>query len=639
MDDVVACPVLIVSGPRRGQVCAVKCGKGAVTCARHKAYAAQVPMSDGTGILLELPQHVLDVIVEKVAALKDKTVAYNTLCSLRATSQSCRSAAIRALDTCDTANTIQKYEGLRGGKSWPSLTKSRLQNLTFGRGCERCGTERVTKIHWPIPVRLCRDCFKASTTNVWRVQNDYGIGKHVTDNLPQVTITGWNPHVRFGPRDYVYNVVLTGHVEEAIKCSLSNYSRVVELNKTLPKQHKELRRCLASACKIPYSTHKPLDADARLSLSTTWREAAGDLNDQVLVHELAERIKVDLWEHDVKSKANSVLANVYQCIGYNCLQLLGGYAGVEGIAKDVIKRADLQGGCNIPLMRELDHAAHLLISQHVLPIVRQQGNQKLLKQKQKLECASQLLEWLKEQLGVTFQSLPCTTYDGSWSEYNHPLTPLLRKLDSILDELDPSKALDKIRLYDAFKTLCKDKVQRSRIGRALLLTLCKDLLDQEIRRAPKQCRDDIQSRGTILLKTLKDRTPIPQFPIDINSIAERAFETIRPGIQECIDAYVKAVAMQRCFNASYGCRASIQGCKDIVHHIGDCKLPPPGQEANDWFVKTVLPNVPSALLHWNNKTNGKCPFCDHTGPGNTFMGHFTSVHGKLVRRLGVLEAL
>jgi hypothetical protein len=437
----------------------------------------------------------------------------------------------------------------------------------------------------------------------------------------------------------VYSVVLTGHVEEAVKCSLGNYSSVLELHKTLPKQYKELRRCLTSACKIPLSTHKPLDADARLSLSTTWREAAGDHNDKVLVHELAERVKGDLWEHDVKSKANGVLATVYQCIGDNCVQLLGGYAGVENIAKDVIRKAELQGSCIIPLMCQIDQAAHLLIGQHVLPALRQQGNQKLLKQKQKLECASHLQAWLKEQLGVTFQSLPCTTYDGSWSEYNHPLTPLLRKLDSILDELDPSKALDKIHLYDKFQAICKDKVQRSRIGRALLFNLCKDLLDHEILRAPKQCRDDLQSRGTILLKTLKDRTPIPQFPVDINDIAKRAFDTIRPGIQECIDDYVKAVAMLQCITVSYGCKASLQGCKDIVSHIGDCRLPPLSQEANDWFLEAVLPNLPSALLHWKNKTNGKCPFCQHTGPGNTFMRHFASVHGKLIGRLGLSEAL
>lgn len=90
--------------------------------------------------------------------------------------------------------------------------------LYFECGCQKCGTPRITKIHWPFPIRVCKDCFQSITISDYRLYNDYKINNSLA-NLNYVSTTLWNRYIG----NYNLNFYLISDVEKILECKLHVY--------------------------------------------------------------------------------------------------------------------------------------------------------------------------------------------------------------------------------------------------------------------------------------------------------------------------------------------------------------------------------------------------------------------------------
>ena len=69
------------------------------------------------------------------------------------------------------------------------LTPCAKASLLTEIGCQRCGAPRITKVHWPFPVRVCAECVRSVTVSSYRLENEYGIK---AGHLPFFEVGMWN---------------------------------------------------------------------------------------------------------------------------------------------------------------------------------------------------------------------------------------------------------------------------------------------------------------------------------------------------------------------------------------------------------------------------------------------------------------
>jgi len=99
------------------------------------------------------------------------------------------------------------------------LTSQQRISLLSQCGCQECGCPRITKVHWPFPIRVCADCFQAMTISDYRLTHDHGIPHDRFEHLGYTTAELWNRHLG----SYSLNFYIVSDVQRAIGCRLSAY--------------------------------------------------------------------------------------------------------------------------------------------------------------------------------------------------------------------------------------------------------------------------------------------------------------------------------------------------------------------------------------------------------------------------------
>jgi hypothetical protein len=186
---------------KRGQNAGKACGKA--TCKQHEKLIFP---------LQKLPLLVISNISEKIVDYSDK-IAFNSLLALSETCKEFQNI-IEPLweelyDKLDVTPEQEYY--------MRNLSYLKRLHLLLDKGCQRCGTPNIKKIHWPQPMRICQECFK------------------------EITITQYNLKVKYNIRlDLDDYFVLKRDVERIIHCKLEEY----HLN--------EYKRKLATDLNVPF---------------------------------------------------------------------------------------------------------------------------------------------------------------------------------------------------------------------------------------------------------------------------------------------------------------------------------------------------------------------------------------------------
>lgn len=162
-----ACGYVFRRGASKGATCTRGCVPGGKFCTIHVSRVLDVQM---------FPTEIMRCIV---ASVRDNTAkqTFARLCSLGGT---CKEYREIVADQCKTL-----YEGLVGGVGGgldpandrvlaaEGMSYKRRLHLLLESGCMRCGAPRITKVHWPFPIRACKGCMVALTVPDYVLRNRY----------------------------------------------------------------------------------------------------------------------------------------------------------------------------------------------------------------------------------------------------------------------------------------------------------------------------------------------------------------------------------------------------------------------------------------------------------------------------------
>ncbi|KAG2424954.1 hypothetical protein HXX76_014112 [Chlamydomonas incerta] len=316
-DHVSTCQASLKSGPRKGQACGAKCKAPALFCGRH---AATIPFTvappDGSCPLDTLPHHVLQVVMAQVATLPDPRQAYQSLCAVKLVCRAFRDASSGGFETLYERVTTQWQDWptnqTRHSRQFRELPLIQKLDVVLGVGCmdPACRAPRVTKVHWPIPVRLCKDCFMDACISTWRARVEHGVPDILLQDLDQVSMEGYNPSNRARYRSYTYELVLRRAVEDIMECSLACCSMAFKAAAAresapdaaaLDQMAWQVMGTAEQGCFKPWC---PLDPYVKLlQKSPAWQDmmdvegVPGDAAERDAIIQKARR---DVWVHDVR---------------------------------------------------------------------------------------------------------------------------------------------------------------------------------------------------------------------------------------------------------------------------------------------------------------------------------------------------
>ena len=183
------CRYVFRRGKKRGESCGKQCQitKNANKYAPHTNTDFCKDHVNRVMDVQRFPTHIMREIVDQI---RDKNVKkeFARLSNLGAT---CREYREIMLERCE-----QIYKDL--GVPDENDHEMELDQMSFKRrlhlllesGCQRCDAPRITKIHWPYPMRLCHDCIREITVPDYMLREHYRVFNFT--HRRSVTFNTWN---------------------------------------------------------------------------------------------------------------------------------------------------------------------------------------------------------------------------------------------------------------------------------------------------------------------------------------------------------------------------------------------------------------------------------------------------------------
>lgn len=203
------CSYIFRRGASRGSTCVRSCKPGVLFCKKHNSQVLQVS---------NFPTHVMEVIVNAIKGEGDKAT-FSRLCKIGAT---CREYREIVNMRCKTLLDEQKLTDEQRGILAP-LGPKRALHLLLESGCTKCGVPRITKVHWPFPLRLCVECIKQVTVPDFVLRDKYKLSSY--NGVDRFLVCkGWN----YYHGDSEYHRYLISDVEKDIGCTLHELEATIE---------------------------------------------------------------------------------------------------------------------------------------------------------------------------------------------------------------------------------------------------------------------------------------------------------------------------------------------------------------------------------------------------------------------------
>lgn len=232
---------------KRGKNKNTKCGKK--NCKLHSAKLNAPVLT-----LTELPDLILNQIfnnfIEKSINLDMFTQLYKKFILLE---QTCKTLYQAIQDKYDTLyDKLKKYcphicNFYNHNKYLDDLTKKKRLSLLLEIGCMRCGAARITKIHWPFPIRVCKPCLDQITISDYWFRTTY---KDIVAAHPN-----WNHNLKYITRE-LYNRYARNYIERFyMKRDIDRAIGQPIFNSQLQSQQDliKLRHDIANDLGIPFS--------------------------------------------------------------------------------------------------------------------------------------------------------------------------------------------------------------------------------------------------------------------------------------------------------------------------------------------------------------------------------------------------
>jgi hypothetical protein len=205
------CLYIFQKGVKSGEQCKRKVkNNDEVMCKLHKdcnQFSTQIQ---------NLPELVHDIIIKKfIESSNDFKIIFKFLISLKQVSKYWN---ILLSDKYFELlyNKLKITNNMEISMNKYSLLLIQKLNLLLTTGCQRCKLEKIRKIHWPFPIRLCKDCIEEITISDFRLNRQYNIPNHIYNNLDYIIVPMWNRHAG----SYTLRFYIKREIEERLRYKL-----------------------------------------------------------------------------------------------------------------------------------------------------------------------------------------------------------------------------------------------------------------------------------------------------------------------------------------------------------------------------------------------------------------------------------
>lgn len=245
------CCYVFRRGRNAGMRCEDRATSGQDFCGRHKGKV--MPVS-------HLPTLAISMIFEQMVQFcrLDRECLCDAYRRLRALAASCRQLREvivsgkyyeRLQSRIMESSAFSNFRAWRASCSDDMSAQSALQ-LVLESGCQRCGRPRIHKVYYPLPVRVCRDCFEDITVSHKHLRR-FGVASQERRNLCAsgircIKVESWSS---WSGR-YVERIYLKADVEGFIGRSIPLFERQREKYRLVKMRREQICQVLgvSTAC-------------------------------------------------------------------------------------------------------------------------------------------------------------------------------------------------------------------------------------------------------------------------------------------------------------------------------------------------------------------------------------------------------
>ena len=198
------CTYIFKRGKQKDTQCSKRCTGH--LCSSHAKNKVVTKMT-----IYDLPNQLHYVIVEKLVSTKN----FAKLLSISIMSKYWHDLMVpiwqrlyAIIDKTDEEHNLMDHY---------KLTPLQRCSLLLACGCQKCDKKRVTKIHWPFPIRMCQDCFREMTISSYELKVEYNIVN--LSNLNKLVVPMWSRHTS----NYDLHFYIIKEIEKRIGHSLATH--------------------------------------------------------------------------------------------------------------------------------------------------------------------------------------------------------------------------------------------------------------------------------------------------------------------------------------------------------------------------------------------------------------------------------
>jgi len=203
------CEYVFKRGASRGTQCLRKSCMGGKYCTIHMARVLEVQ---------RFPTEIMRCIADNVKDHGAKQT-FARLCALAGTCKEFREIVNERCKTLYQELNLEPANDLLLEAA--GMPYKRRLHLLLESGCMRCGAPRITKIHWPFPIRVCKACIYELTVPDYVLKNRYKLMNYEGERW--IACTGWNRFIG----EMSYRSFLVSDVERDVGMKLSRLETTI----------------------------------------------------------------------------------------------------------------------------------------------------------------------------------------------------------------------------------------------------------------------------------------------------------------------------------------------------------------------------------------------------------------------------